>query len=260
MDELNFENINEKVKEYAIKETKKIKYSLKEEYNESVGNLRFYVYQKKIKFVKITKTLQCTVSIEDGRNKLIVNNSCIHSTDKLIVWTKPEENGNRIAIFETKGSDNGLLKIFNKSELLYEETGFINDIIFIDDGFYIIKEKRPDKVTDKKISRTGVYLNGNYVFGNEIEPGNGLEGYTFGDKLFIVSGNNISSTIYSGNINSPSDWKIIEKLECQVKLLGYRENKTYKLLYEGSGYIASSEDKFSTDDSIEDAVMVKEGL
>ena len=213
MGEIDFENMNDDVKEYALKETERTEKYLKSDYDKILNILKPYVHQKKVKLVKVTKNIECFVTIEDGMNKVIVNNYLIYSTTGIIVWVKPEKNGNRMALFETNGSDYGILKIFKGKEIIYTEKDVINDILFTQNGFYIIKEKRNELVNEDVHSGNAVYLNGNYVFGNEIKSGEGIEGEIYGDKVILVSGDNISSSIYTGLADNPSSWKLYRKFE-----------------------------------------------
>ena len=260
MGEIDFENMNDDVKEYALKETERTEKYLKSDYDKILNILKPYVHQKKVKLVKVTKNIECFVTIEDGMNKVIVNNYLIYSTTGIIVWVKPEKNGNRIALFETNGSDYGILKIFKGKEMIYTEKSVINDILFTQNGFYIIKEKRDELVNEDMHSGNAVYLNGNYVFGNEIKSGEGIEGEIYGDKVILVSGDNISSSIYTGLADNPSSWKLYRKFECQVKILGYRHGTLYTLLYKGFGIISDGKNEFSMEDPVEDATIVKEGF
>ncbi len=260
MGEIDFENMNDDVKEYALKETERTEKYLKSDYDKILNILKPYVHQKKVKLVKVTKNIECFVTIEEGMNKVIVNNCLIYSTTGIIVWVKPEKNGNRIALFETNGSDYGILKIFKGKEIIYTEKDVINDILFTQNGFYIIKEKRNELVNEDVHSGNAVYLNGNYVFGNEIKSGEGIEGEIYGDKVILVSGDNISSSIYTGLADNPSSWKLYREFKCQIKILGYRHGTLYTLLYKGFGIISDGKNEFAMEDPVEDATIVKEGF
>ena len=142
MKNLNFEVMDKKTRKYATEETEKSRQFFNLPFNKIHPLLKSYVITEKVKTVRMNRDKTCYIYINNGQNILIVNDDVIYSTDGIIVWIKPEDNGDRIALFETTGSDSGTLKIFREKEIIYEENGFIHDIIFRADSFYIIKENR----------------------------------------------------------------------------------------------------------------------
>ncbi|MHB1441091.1 MAG: prolyl oligopeptidase family serine peptidase [Cuniculiplasma sp.] len=260
MESLNFETMDASVRSYAGNETEKVKKTLQPYYERLKEELRPYVYQKLIKFVKITKTMEIFVTVENGKKLLIVNGEAIFSTDGIIVWIKVEENGDKVAFFETSGSDYGTVRIYRGKNSIYEEKGFIHDIIFAGDKFYVVKENRDETVKELNSSRNAIYLNGEYVFGKQLRGGEGVGGETFGDKVILTSGDNATSTLYEGKIDDPSSWKILKKYETEAKVLGYKDEKLCILLREGLGMIKVGETSIEMKEPVEDAVLVRDGL
>ncbi|MCL5888557.1 MAG: prolyl oligopeptidase family serine peptidase [Candidatus Thermoplasmatota archaeon] len=260
MNEMNFEIMDGKVRSYAQEQTEIFEDSFRAQFEHIRPVLRPYVYHKKIKMVAITETKECFVTVEDGKNNLVVNNVNIYSTPGIIVWIKPEKNGERVAIFETSGSDEGTLKVFLDNNLVYSENGFIHDIIFFGDKFYLIKENRVENFEKAEGSSNAVYLDGEYLFGKEVEAGMGIGGDRYGDSVILTAGNNISTTLYEGKIGDHATWKLFKKYGSQVKVLGYENNTLYALKMEGNGVITSGEREFSLSEPVQDAVKLKDGF
>ena len=260
MTELNFEVMNREVKEFARGQTDIFKKEVKGIYEKIRPEMKKFVYQKKIKSVDLTKTDEYFVTVENGKNNLVVNGEEIYSTSGIIVWTKPEKNGDRIALFETSGSDEGTLRVFSRDRQIYTEDGFIHDIIYLDDEFYLIKEKRDESISNTKDSSNGIFLDGKYVFGKGIESGRGLSGERYGDSVIIQASDNISTDIYMGMINDPSSWKLFRKYDHEVKVIDYEDDTLYTLRFEGNGIITVGEKEYCLNEPVEDAVRVKEGF
>ncbi|MCI2413393.1 MAG: hypothetical protein MPI47_08740, partial [Cuniculiplasma sp.] len=155
MTELNFEVMDEEVKDYARKQTYIFKQKFNAIFEKIRPDIKPYVYQKKVKSVELTRTAQCFVTVENGNNNLIVNGKEIYSTSGIIVWIKPEKEGDRIALFETSGTDEGILRVFSKDKQIYTEKGFVHDIIYFYDRFYLIREKRDENISSTSGSSNG---------------------------------------------------------------------------------------------------------
>lgn len=260
MTELNFEVMDEEVKDYARKQTYIFKQKFNAIFEKIRPDIKPYVYQKKVKSVELTRTAQCFVTVENGKNKLIVNGKEIYSTSGIIVWIKPEREGDRIALFETSGSDEGILRVFSKDKQIYTENGFVHDIIYFYDRFYLIREKRDENISSSSGSSNGIYLEDKYLFGKNIASGMGLSGEAYGDKIIIHAGNNISTELYIGEIGNPTTWKLFKKYKSQVKILDYENEILYTLRFEGNGILTVGEKEYPLDEPVEDAVRVKEGF
>ena len=260
MKNLNFEVMDKITREYAIEQTDISKKILNSFYKGIEPDMKPYIFTEKIRTVRMNKEKQCFISVDNGKNNLIVNSNVVYSTDGVIVWIKVEDNGNRIALFETSGKDSGTLKIFMEKEIIYEEEGFIHDIIFKSDSFYIIKENRNETAGDNNYSSHAVYIEKKYVFGREIPAGFGIVAETFGSKVVLTAEDNKRTIIYTGELNDPSTWKKFREYDKQLKVLDYRENKLYTLIYHGNGIISSGDNKFSIKEPVQDAVPVKDGF
>ena len=257
---LNFEKMDDDVKSYAREQTHIFKEKFHDIFVKIRPDIKPYVYQKRVKSVELTKIAECLVTVENGKNNLIVNGEEIYSTPGIIVWIKPEKEGDRIALFETSGSDEGILRVFSKEKQIYTENGFVHDIIYFNDRFYLIKEKRNENILDISSSSNGIYLGEKYLFGKNIASGMGLSAETYGDKVIIQAGNNISTELYIGDIGDPATWKVHKKYNSQVKVLDYDDGVLYTLRLEGNGILTVGDKEYNMDDPVEDAVRVKAGF
>ena len=260
MKNLNFEVMDKKTRKYATEETEKSRQFFNLPFNKIHPLLKSYVITEKVKTVRMNRDKTCYIYINNGQNILIVNDDVIYSTDGIIVWIKPEDNGDRVALFETTGNDSGTLKIFRGKEIIYEENGFIHDIIFRPDSFYIIKENRNEKAGDNNHSSNAVYVDGKYVFGREIPAGLGIVGDSYGNKVVLTAEDNKRTIIYRGELEDPSTWKKFTEYDKQVKVLDYRGDKLYALIMDGNGVISSGDDKFSINEPVQDAVVINDGF
>ena len=260
MKNLNFEVMDKKTRKYATEETEKSRQFFNLPFNKIHPLLKSYVITEKVKTVRMNRDKTCYIYINNGQNILIVNDDVIYSTDGIIVWIKPEDNGDRIALFETTGSDSGTLKIFREKEIIYEENGFIHDIIFRADSFYIIKENRNEKAGDNSHSSNAVYVDGKYVFGREVPAGLGIVGDSYGNKVVLTAEDNKRTIIYTGELEDPSTWKKFREYDKQLKVLDYKNDKLYALIMDGNGIIVSGEERFTVEEPAEDAVVIKDGF
>ncbi|MCI2413570.1 MAG: hypothetical protein MPI47_09650, partial [Cuniculiplasma sp.] len=147
-----------------------------------------------------------------------------------------------------------------KDKQIYTEKGFVHDIIYFYDRFYLIREKRDENISSTSGSSNGVYLEEKYLFGKNIASGMGLSGESYGDEIIIHAGNNISTELYIGEIGNPTTWKLFKKYKSQVKILDYENEILYTLRYEGNGILTVGEKEYPLDEPVEDAVRVKEGF
>ena len=260
MKNLNFEVMDKITMEYAIEQTDKSKKFFNSVYNNIEPLIKPYIFTEKIKAVRMNKEKQCFITMDKGKNNLIVNSNVVYSSDSVIVWIKAEDNANRIALFETSGKDSGTLKIFMESKMIYEEEGFIHDIIFTSDSFYIIKENRNERAENSNYASNAVYINNEYVFGKEIRAGMGIVGDSYGNKVVLTAEDNTSTIIYAGELENPSTWKKLKEYDKQLKVLDYKNDKLYALIMDGNGIIESGEERFTVEEPVQDAVVIKGGF
>ena len=260
MKNMNFEVMDRVTREYAIKQTNISKKFFSPFYQNLEQIVKPYVFTGKIKVVNVGKDKICLISVDNGKNNLIVNDNVIYSTDGIIVWIKPEDNGTRIALFETSGKDSGILKIFKEGQLIHEEKGFIQDIIFDNDSFYTVKETRNEKAQGSNYTSNAVYINNECVFGSEIPAGMGIAGDGYGNNIVLTADDNTRTIVYTGELEDPSTWKKLNEHDRQVKVLDYRNGKLYALVFDGNGVIESGGEKFNIEEPVQDAVVVKEGF
>ena len=260
MGNLNFETMGKESIQYAIEKTDKTKQTLNEYYRDIEPEIEPYVFTGKIKAVSMNENKICFISINNGKQNLVVNDNVIYSTDGIIVWIKAAEIGNRVAMYETNGSDSGILKVFKENNIIYQESGLIQDIIFTSYSFYIVKEKRNEKVGDLNYGSNTVFFENQYVFGKEIPAGMGIQGNSYGDNIALTAEDNSRTIIYLGKLDTPSTWKLYKEYDKQAKVIGYSNGKLYALIFDGNGKITNGDSEFIIEDPVQDAVMVKEGI
>ena len=253
MDSLNFNNIDENIKNYMKNETGKFNNAINEEYNKIKSDVKDYVYARRIYMAKILDGDTLYLAQDNGLYKIIFDEEVIYSTQNIIRWVNFDKINKKIAFFETTGSDMGILKIIYDDKIIYKEEGYINDIIFFDGTFYIIKENREND-TEK------IMLNGNVVFGDGTNPGTSILGDVYGNKIIINVVYDNVSTVYAGDIKNPESWKIFKNYSNEVKILGYKNETLYILNKIDYGTIEYNENKIVFDTPVEDAMLVHDGF
>ncbi len=254
MDELNFNYIDENIKNYIGDENRKFTDIIGEEYNKIQSDVKDYVYARRIYMAKISNEDIIYIIIDNGLYKIIFDDEVIYSTKNIIQWIKFDGIKKRIAFFETSGSDKGMLKIIQDDKIVYTEDGYINDIIFSDE-LYIIKENRDANNESQKIM-----LNNNIVFGKDMKPGMYISGDAYNGKIIINVSDEASSAIYTGDIDNPKSWKLFKNYSNVVKVLGYRNKTLYILDKINYGIIEYNENKIIFDMPVEDALLVHDGF
>jgi len=257
MDNLNFNYIDEDIRNYMKNETKKFDDIIDEKYNVIKSDVKDYVYARKYIIVKIFNDDILYLTLDNGFYKIIFNEEVIYSTDNIIQWIKFDNINKKIAFFETKGSDKGALKIIYDDKIIYTEDGYINDVIFYNELLYIIKEDRNENDNNCTVK---IMLNNNIIFGNNIKPGMSISGDVYNDKVIINVSDETSSVIYTGNIKDPESWKILKNYDNDVKILGYKNGILYILDKKNYGKIEYNENTIMFDLPVEDALLVNEGF
>ncbi|WMT50601.1 MAG: prolyl oligopeptidase family serine peptidase [Ferroplasma sp.] len=260
MKNINFEIMDRKTRNYAVEQTGISKNYFNSLYKNAEPLLRPYIFTGRIKDLEMNKDKICFISVDNGKNNLVVNNDTVYSTDGIIAWIKAEDNGDRIALYETNGKDTGTLKIFKEKGLIHEEHGLIHDIIFYHDSFYTVKETRIENAGSIHNSSNTVYINNKKVFWDKVPAGMGIKLDNYGDRVVLTAEDNTKTIVYTGELDDPSTWKKLSEYDKQVKILGYKDNKLCVLAFDGNGIIRYGDEKFYINEPVQDAAIVKDGF
>lgn len=199
---------------------------------------------------------------EGTKYTVSVDNHTLYSTDNIVFWINADETGKRVALFETAGSDLGILKIFSEGKLVYELEDRISSITFTNSSFYLVKTFSDDSPPD------GGDLNSHRVMkGDEVVFGEGFGSHDFigicksRDKVLLTVGDWNHTALFSGEIEDPGTWKMERDVDVPVKPLGIRDGKIIALEQRGNGVIMKGDSIIiEASNPIEDCTLVEDGI
>ena len=258
MDQLNFEVLDDNVKRYARSETEKFYHITEMVYSNARSEMEKIVYQKKMRLAEIGDWGEAYVTVENGKNCIVVNQKHVYSTESIIIWIRGHKTIEKIAFFETSGSDYGTMKILENGKIVFTEVGWIHDYIFAKTD-YVIKENRKENVGEANEVTPGIYKGDEKVFYSEIQPGMGVQATVFGERIYLVVGDNIKSSIYSGDLNEPSSWKLYKRYDSQASVISDIDGIPSVLIRNGNGKVETKVEVIDFSNPVEDVVSVSEG-
>ncbi len=259
MDSLNFEVLDDRVREYARTETEEFYRLTEAEFEKIRAEMEKIVYQKKVKMAEICEWGGVFVTVDEGKTRIIVNWKEVYSTEKLITWIRVHKTEEKVAFFETSGSDYGTLKIMENGKISHTESGWYHDYIF-GSTEYTVKEIRNESVADETSGVPAVFRGEEKVFWNQIKQGMGVDIKVYEDEAFLVVGNEQDSTLFHGKADDPETWVIKEHFDELIKVIGLREGEPILYIERGFGIVSMGHSEIHFDTPVEDVAMVKEGL
>ncbi len=259
MENINFEVIDQKVKEYAKRETRKFYDITNNEFNNIRNNIKKILYEKKVRMAEISEWGGVFVTVENGESKVIVNWKEIYSTEKLITWIKVHDKEQKLAFFETSGSDYGTLRIWNNGEFINKDEGWFHDYVFASSE-YVVKEVRSESITDENSGVPAVYRGEEKVFWKAIKQGMGVSVKVYSGNIFLVVGNEQESTLFQGKVDDPVTWKESAHYDQLIRVIGYRDEKPIIFIEKDYGIIATGSAEYTLEAPIEDVAVVAEGF
>ncbi len=256
------ESLDESVIEYAIKESE----LFSRRYGNSSKALRDGVYRyyspKRALSVKVTKAGVMESYVKEGKYHISLGGKDIYTTDNLIFWFDADPDGNRVAVFETQGSDRGKLTILKEGRSVESMEGKFEGLKFTRDSYYLTETFSDRSPPDGgELNSHRVMKDGGIVFGTGLGVEDFIDLYSSGDEMFVVVGNWSRSEIFRGHIEDPKSWKSVRKADHEMTPLGVREGRAYYLDHTGNGVIKrEGTTLIESTTPVNSAVLVKEGI
>lgn len=255
------ENLDKKTIEYVQEQKKR--------FSEHFGNVPESIKQDVSRFHGARKIIDSITSGEhivnlylEGRNYYVsVNGKKLYETGNIITQVFANRDCNRIALFETSGSDFGTLKIFENGNLKEEFNDKVSSLLFTDDSYYLVKTYSKEKPPDGgELNSHRVLRDGKIVFGEGMSSQDFISLHRSGDKVIVTVGNWMRSSVYAGSIDDPTTWSKVYDFDYPVKPLGFVDGKISYLEMKGNGRVKVG-DKIvlEPDEPIEDCVLVDGG-
>lgn len=150
-----------------------------------------------------------------------LNGSTVYSTDKVISWISLATDGQRLAVFETSGSDLGVLKIIHGGKVVEEIKGNITQLIFTESSYLMAKSYIEGPPPDGgELNAHRVLLNGEIVFGTGWDSTRFINLHRSGEKIIAIAGDWNRSSIYFGDLTEPGKWEKLYDLETTAVPVG----------------------------------------
>lgn len=256
------ESLDRRTEEYAESETaffRKAFGKVSEDLRNEVS--RYYV-TRRILDVRVTEKGILRSYTEDGAYHVAMDSRDIYSTENLIFWIEADRKGERIAVFETGGSDSGTLTIISNGETVEVVEGNIGGVAFTDTSYYMVKTFTEGPTPDGGEQNSHRVLhNGEVVFGQGMGPEDFITLYRSGEKMFAVAGNWSRSKVYCGDTDKPESWELIREADYPVTPLGARDGVNYFLDGTSRGKVMKdSQTLIESDLQIESAMLCSEGI
>lgn len=202
------------------------------------GKIASYVRTKIVLQSMVSRDNVATLFRVDEKYQVSLNGDVVMSSDNVISWITLSDDGNRIALFETSGSDKGKLKILKDRKIIQEITGNISQLVFTPDSFYLVKsftDSPPPDGGEKNSHR--VLMDGKVVFGSGLESTKFIDLHKSKEKMIVVVGNWNSSSIYFGDLEDPTGWMKVRDLHSTCEAVGIVEGEVCYLERTGNGIL-----------------------
>lgn len=225
---------------------------------------------------RVTEFLQAKIvrqAVISGKNTAILyrenqkylvslNGNEIYSTDKVISWDSLSEDGKRIALFETTGSDMGTLKIISNGKIVEETNGNIARVVFTASSFYMVKSYIEAPPPDGgELNSHRVLLNGEIIFGTGLDSTKFIDLHRSGDKMIATVGDWNRSSIYCGELENPMSWKKAYDLDAPAEPVGIVDGEVCYLKKDGNGVLMVGEKEIIRfPNPVESCNLVREGF
>lgn len=256
------ESLDDKTIEYAKVETGKFK--------DKFGCKSQSLRQKAAHFNGTRKAIQAMkrgdrliVLYQEEKNYFVnVDGSTIFSTGDVIPWIDVDDEGDRIAIFSTEGSDYGTLKIFENEKEIEEIKGVISSIQFTDSSFYIVKTFAEGEAPDGGPANCHrVLKDNNVVFGTGMGSNDFISLHKSKAKVIVSVGDWTHTRLYSGLADDPTTWTLDREVPVPAKPLGFLGDTPVYLEQRGNGVVKKGDEVVLEGvNPIEDCCIVREGF
>lgn len=242
----------------------------KEKFTKKFGQISDDLREKMAGFVSEKKVYQAVVKgqhiltmYSEGENyHAALDDRVLYSTSNVITWVELSEDGRRVAVFETVGSDRGFLKLYRDSELVKVIEDKISQIVFTPASYYLLKTFSETAPPDGgELNSHRVLKDGKIVFGTGLKSTEFINMHPSGNRIIITVGDWNRSALFTGDLEDPSTWKKELELNSPVIPLGFVNGEICYLEKRGNGVIMVGERTvLESETPIEDCAIVENGF
>lgn len=229
---------------------------------ETRGRLNGFLQVRRIRQALLSGNSTAILYREGDRYHVTLNGNNVYSTEKVISWISMGPEGERLALFETSGSDMGTMKILLDGKVVEEIDGNITHVVFTESSYLMAKsyiEKAPPDGGELNSHR--VLLNGKIVFGTGWDSTKFINMHRSGDKLIATVGDWNRSSIYFGDLADPATWKRLYDLDATAVPVGVVGGEVCYIKEEGNGILMMGERELARFPSpVESCILVREGF
>lgn len=199
---------------------------------------------------------------EEENYYVTIDGSTIFSTEEIVAWIDADDEGKRVGLFITGGSDNGILKIFDDGREVEEIKGVINSILFFDSSYYIVKTYSETEPPDGgELNSHRVLRDGQVVFGHNMGSNDFISLHKSHGNVTVSVGDWTKTKLYAGDVDNPETWLLKHELSVPAKPLGIVDSELIYLEQTRNGVIKRGDEIILEGaNPIEDCFLVKDGL
>lgn len=259
---VDMEKLDEEALDYVRKCNDEFRSRFGSPPRELIDEIRKYHGSRKVIAVKITRKGILSAYIDEGAYHLAMDEAVLYSTQNLIFWIEADSSGKRTAVFETPGSDRGLLTIMEDGMVKEQMEGAFSGVVFFDESHYAVKTFIDDPPEEgAEVNSHRVMLDGSVVFGSGLGPEDFITLSESNGTAFAVVGDWLKSSVYSGPVARPGLWTKVKQADYPIVPMGIRAGRSYFFEETGPGRITSGDQVIvESDIPLESAVLVEEGI
>ena len=256
------ESLDQNTKSYVIGKNREFssKYGKIGEVN--AEKIRKFLQTKIVRQALVAGQNFATLCRVGGKYSVILNGSEIYSSDLVISRISISEDGKRLALFETSGSDFGTMKLYSNGKIEQEINGNIGQVVFTQGSFYMTKSFTEAPPPDGgELNSHRVLSEGKIVFGTGLDSTKFINLHRSSGKMILTVGDWNSSSIYCGDLEKPETWKKVVDLNSTAEPVGMVDGEVCYILKEGNGILRIGEKeiiRFPT--PVESCNLVSEGF
>ncbi len=256
------EALDEKTRSYVIEKTSEFRKKYGNIGESNGKRIREFIQAKIVKQVAVAGKNLATLYRAGGKYSVSLNGEDVYSSDKVISRINISDDGNRLALFETFGSDLGTMKILENGNVVVEMEGNIGQVVFTSNSFYITKSFTENPPPDGgELNSHRVLLDGKVVFGTGLDSTKFIGLYSSKGKMILTVGDWNATSIYCGELENPGTWEKVHDLNATAEPVGMVNGEVCYLLKEGNGILRIGEkDIIQFPAPVESCNLVREGF
>ncbi len=259
---VSFETLDQSTREFAARETRIFTGNFSARSRQIIDKVRKFSGSKLVFDIKVSGVHRGLLYSQGSSFIVEIDGRIIRKSDKIMLWFEMSPDASRVAVFETEGSDEGDLLLYQNGEFSSKLHGFITGITYFDDTFYLRRHYREEKIPPG-IERNSerVLLGDRIVFGDGFRSDDFIDVRDFDGSCIVEVGNWTRSAVYTGKTSDPGSWKKQWSFDVPSSIIGMRNGQAYVLVQSGFGRILRDGDPIAElDQPVLGAMLVEGGI